>query len=411
VRLLIVGLGGVSATFRNWPERVVALALAKRGHAVRAIGMLYPSIAGLTSARSDIEGVEVRRVPQRFWPNRPLAAALEDGRRPDLVHIFHPRNILAAQVTAWAQRRGVPTVFTWLGPYHDPYLVDDRERPFDAPPRYERLIWTRAQLMKRLLSARGPRQARDLLRNYRLHWPLKAARHLLPGTRFEAEEMRRMGLSQPQTIIPQWIDVAAVRGEPTAPPQVGATRPWLLFVGQLTPRKGYDLALRALPAIVGRHPTASLLMVSGINTADREKAERLAGELGVSRHVHFLGRLEDAALVNLFRACDVYLTPTRYEGFGLTLLEAMACGAPSVASDVPSVNEIVRDGENGLLARRDDADSLAAATLRLLSDTALRERVREGGLRTCLTTYDPARLTSELEEAYGMVLEGRRGAA
>lgn len=410
MRLLIVGLGGVSATFRNWPERVVALALAKRRHDVRAIGMLYPSIAGLTSERTDIEGVEVRRVPQRFWPNPPLSAALEEGPQPDLIHLFHPRNILAAQVTAWAQRNRVPTVYTWLGPYHDPYLVDDRERPFAAPPHYERLIWTRAQLARRLFSApRGPRQARDLLRNYRLHWPLKAARHLLPGTRFEADEMRRMGLSQPQTIIPQWIDVAAVRAERRAPPELDAPRPWLLFVGQLTPRKGYDLALRALPAIVARHPTASLLMVSGINTADRAKAEGLAGELGVSSHVHFLGRLEDAALVNLFRACDVYLTPTRYEGFGLTLLEAMACGAPSVASDVPSVNEIVRDGENGLLARPDDPDSLATAALRVLADAGLREGLREGGLRTCLTTYDPARLTSELEQAYGGVLEGRRG--
>ena len=406
-----MGLGGVSATFRNWPERIVALALARRGHDVRAIGMLYPSIAGLTSERADIEGVQVRRVPQRFWPNRALAAALDEGPSPDLIHLFHPRNILAAQTTAWARSRRVPTVYTWLGPYHDPYLVDDRERPFDAPPRYERLVWTRAQLARRLLSARGPRQARDLLRNYRLHWPLKAACRLLPGTRFEAEEMRRMGLTQPQTVIPQWIDVAAVRGEPLARPELPAPRPWLLFVGQLTPRKGYDLALRALPAIVARHPTASLLMVSGINAADRAKAEQLAGELGVARHVHFLGRVEDAALVNLFRACDVYLTPTRYEGFGLTLLEAMACGAPCVASDVPSVNEIVRDGDNGLLARREDPDALATAALRLLADPTLRERVREGGLATCLTTYDPARLTSELEDAYAAALEGRRGAA
>jgi len=78
---------------------------------------------------------------------------------------------------------------------------------------------------------------------------------------------------------------------------------------------------------------------------------------------------------------------------------------------VPSVNEIVRDGDNGLLARREDPDALADAALRLLADAALRERVREGGLATCLTTYDPARLTRELEDAYAAALEGRRGAA
>jgi glycosyltransferase involved in cell wall biosynthesis len=342
--------------------------------------MLYPSIAGLTSERADIEGVQVRRVPQRFWPNRALAAALDEGPSPDLIHLFHPRNILAAQTTAWARSRRVPTVYTWLGPFHDPYLVDDRERPFDAPPRYERLVWTRSQLARRLLSARGPRQVRDLLRNYRLHWPLKAALPSAAGDSLRGGGDAAHGLDAAADGHPA-VDR---RGRRTrrAPGAARAARATALapLRRQLTPRKGYDLALRALPAIVARHPTASLLMVSGINAADRAKAEQLAGELGVARHVHFLGRVEDAALVNLFRACDVYLTPTRYEGLRLTLLEAMACGAPCVASDVPSVNEIVRDGDNGLLARREDPDALADAALRLLADAALRERVREGGL-------------------------------
>ncbi len=129
MKILIVGLGGVTRTFRNWPERVIARDLARRGHEVRAIGMLYPRIPDLTAEREEIDGVAVRRVPQAYWPNRPLAAVLDEGPRPDVIHFFHPRNILAAQVTAWARRHRVPTVFTWLGPLHDEYLVDGPRAP------------------------------------------------------------------------------------------------------------------------------------------------------------------------------------------------------------------------------------------------------------------------------------------
>jgi len=400
VKVLIVGLGGVSRTFRNWPERVVARDLARRGHQVRAIGMLYPNIPPLSVERETIDGIDVRRVPQAYWPNRALARALDEGPQPDVIHLFHPRNILAAQVTAWAKRRRVPTAFTWLGPYHDPYLVADRERPFDAPPRYDRLIWTRGELLRRLPNARSVREVRDLVRNYRLHHPLRQARHLVPCSRFEADEMRRMGLTQPQTVVPLWIDAEAMAAEPTVVPALDAPRPWILFVGQLTPRKGYDVALSALPVIVSRHPGASLLMVSGINEADRKTIESGSAALGVAGHVRFLGRLDDTSLVNLLRACDVYVTPTRYEGFGLTLLEAMACGAPVVSADAPVANEIVRDGENGLLTLPGDPGSLAGAVLRLLEDPTLRERLREGGRRTCAEEYRPERLVARLEAAY-----------
>ena len=403
MNVVIVGLGGVTRTFRNWPERVIARDLVRRGHEVRAIGMIYPRIPELTVEREEIDGVVVRRVPQAYWPNRALAATLDDGPRPDVIHLFHPRNLLAAQVTAWAKRHRVPTVFTWLGPLHDEYLVDDRERPFAAPPRYDRLLWTRGDLVRRLPTARGLRTWRDLVRNYRIHWPLRAATHLVPCSRFEAAEMRRMGLTQPQTLVPLWIDAAATAAEPDVPPVIDAPRPWILFVGQLTRRKGYDVALAALPDIVKRHPQASLLMVSGINLADRQGVERMSTDLGVAGHVRFLGRLEDAALVNLFRTCDVYVTPTRYEGFGLTLLEAMACGAPVVSTDVPAVNEIVRDGENGLLSRPEDPVSLARATLRILEEPVLRERLRAGGRRTSVEEFDADTLTRRLESVYGTV--------
>lgn len=403
MKVLIVGLGGVTTTFRNWPERIVALALARRGHQVRAIGTHDPRRPALATRHEMIEHVTVQRVRSGYWPNNELAAALEHGPRPDVIHFMHPRNVLAAQTTVWAKHHDIPTLFTWLGPYHDAYLAPNREQPFDQPANYAGPIWTRSQLIQRSSKTLSPRTLRDHLRNYRLHWPLQQAHHLIPCSRFEAEEMRRMGMTQPLTMVPLWIDADSISRQPLHPPELQHPRPWILFVGQITPRKGYDLALHAMPTILKHYPTASLLMVSGINHAERAALNQISDELKIISHVHFLGRQDDAALVNLFRACDVYVTPTRYEGFGLTLLEAMTAGAPIVASDIPVVNEIVRSDENGLLARANDPDAFATAIIRLLADPELRNRLRCSGVKTVEDHYDETTLIAQIEAIYRSV--------
>lgn len=400
LRVLVVGLGGVTRTFRHWPERVLALALARRGHQVRALGTHDVQRPALAARYEQISGVEVVRVRPGYWPNRELAHALGSGPRPDIIHLMHPRNVLAAQVSAWAQRHHIPTVYTWLGPFHDQYLTPDRERPFEAAPTLRRPLFLRHALWRQLLADPRPRAMRDTLRNYRLHWPLRAAAALAPCSAFEAEMMRRFGLPQPQAVVPLWIDVPFIRAVPPCPPAYDLPRPWLLFVGQLTPRKGYDLAVRALADIAAVWPDVSLLVVSGINQAQREQLLHLAREVGVERHIYLLGYLPDEELINLYRASDALLFPTRYEGFGLPLLEAMAADCPVIATDIPVVREIVRHGENGLLVRYNDAAALACATLFLLSQPHARAHLIAGGRQTLDTHYREDVLITQMETLY-----------
>jgi SAM-dependent methyltransferase len=160
------------------------------------------------------------------------------------------------------------------------------------------------------------------------------------------------------------------------------------------------VAIDALPAVRRRHPSATLLVVSGLNPVERQEAEARARSLGVAEAVRFLGRLEDTALLSLFAGCDAYWAPTRYEGFGLTVLEAMAAGAPVMAADVPVVNEIVHDGENGLLFEPGRPEALAQITLRLLDDPALGTKLREAGRRTLADRFHGQRLVAEIEVAY-----------
>jgi len=403
VNLLIVGLGGVTRAFRHWPERVLALALTRRGHTVRAIGTRDAARPALAKRHEVIEGMEVARVRSAYWPNRELARALHQGPRPDLVHLLHPRNVLAAQVTAWAQKHHIPTVYTWLGPFHDAYLTPDRERPFETPPTYERLVFTRRAMVRQAVLER---RLRDVLRNYWLHWPLAAATALLPCSEFEAGVMRRFGLTQPQTVVPLWIDTPFIQTVPVRPPLLRAPRPWLLFVGQLTIRKGYDLVVRALPAIVEACPTASLLVVSGINQQQRDALMGLAVEAGVQEHITLLGYLSDEELINLYRASDVLLFPTRYEGFGLPLLEAMAAECPLVSTDIPVVREIVRHGENGLLVPYSDAAALARAAIAVIGDETLRRHLVEGGQTTVRERYREEDLVGRVGEMYDRVVRG-----
>jgi len=407
MRVLIVGLGGVTRTFRHWPERVLALALARRGHVVHAIGTHDPQRPALAARSEQIDGVDVTRVRPGYWPNPDMTRALRQQPLPDIVHLMHPRNVLAAQTMAWAQRHGIPSVYTWLGPFHDAYLTPDRERPFEATATPGRLLFDREMLLWRLLAQPLPRAIRDTLRNYRLHWPLRAADALLPCSVFEAQMMRHFGLTQPQEVVPLWVDVPFIRSVPQQPPALNMPRPWLLFVGQLTPRKGYDLVVRALPTIVKQYPDVSLLVVSGINLAQREQLHALARRSGVERHIHLLGYLTDEELINLYRASDALLFPTRYEGFGLPLLEAMAAECPLIATDIPVVREIVRDGANGLLVRYNDATALARAALLLLGQPQARAHLVAGGRATLDTRYNEERLIASVEGVYRRVILAR----
>jgi glycosyltransferase involved in cell wall biosynthesis len=96
-------------------------------------------------------------------------------------------------------------------------------------------------------------------------------------------------------------------------------------------------------------------------------------QLGVEASVDFLGYVDDHQKRALMRCCTVYLSPSRYEGFGLAIAEAMSCGAPIVTSPVGSIPEVVDDC--GLLVDGRDIPAIAAATVRLLQDEALRQRL------------------------------------
>ncbi len=402
MRILIIGLGGVSRHFRNWPERTLGQALVAAGHDVTALTYWQPDQPhlGLTARREVIDGIEVRRVRPQLWPGRETIAALEALPLPDVAHVIHPRNALALQAVRWLRRRGVPVVWTWLGPYHDRWLVADRERPYESTAHPEWLIYSFPQLIRR-----GLRDGRwrDHWRNYAIHRPLRDVAAFIPCSRHEADVLRALGFTQPMTVVPLWLDMDFMEGP--APPLAGSfTPPIIPYIGQLTPRKGYDLLVAAMPAIIDRYPQASFVFVTH-NPAQRAELQRLAQERGVVANLHFLGAVSEEQKLALLRASAVLPFPSRYEGFGLPVLEGMAAGVPVVSTDIPVINELIRDGEDGLLIPYNDAAALAAAMLRLLDDAALRARIIAGGRRAIAERFAPRRLVRQVIDVYQQVAQ------
>jgi glycosyltransferase involved in cell wall biosynthesis len=145
-------------------------------------------------------------------------------------------------------------------------------------------------------------------------------------------------------------------------------RPTILFVGRVDDaRKGLDLILRTLKRILCRIDV-NFLVVGGGNP---KRMKELAMNLNVSNNVFFTGFLNRARLRKSYAICDVYVCPSRLEGFGLTLLEAMAAGKPIVAHNVGSIGEIIRDGENGTLVDLNDEDGFSRAVFMYLVDDNL----------------------------------------
>jgi glycosyltransferase involved in cell wall biosynthesis len=143
----------------------------------------------------------------------------------------------------------------------------------------------------------------------------------------------------------------------------------VLFAGALTPVKGVDVLLRALAEAVARG-AKSRLLVAG-DGPERSRLAALAAVEGVADRVQFLGHLEHVALRELMRSAIVLVLPSRSEGLPLVVLEAMASGTAVIGSRVGGIEEIVRDGWNGVLVAPNDPHALAEALIALVKDPSV----------------------------------------
>ncbi len=168
------------------------------------------------------------------------------------------------------------------------------------------------------------------------------------------------------------------------------------IVARLEPEKGHPTLLDAWPLVLRRVPSARLLVVG--EGSRRPALEEQAAALGIADRVIFTGRRDDVPAVTA--ALDIAVLPSYREAQGLTILEAMALARPVVASAVGGIPETVEDGRTGLLVPPHDAEALAAAIVRLLTDHAYADALAKAGHDLVHDRFCVERMVSAIEDIY-----------
>jgi len=249
---------------------------------------------------------------------------------------------------------------------------------------------------------------------FRLMLPLAARRAdtVLTVSESAAHDLRHF-LRLPEAhvrAIPNAVDGGLAPAEPAA---IAATldrynlpRSYLLYVGGLNGRKNIAGLLEAFATVRSNHPSLNLVIVG--------KRQWHAGSIdaALERHtleayVRFTGYLPDADLPALYGGAAAFVFPSLYEGFGLPVLEAMACGAPVITSNVSSLPEVA--GNAALMVDPRDTAALAGAIERLLTDSALAAEQRRKGLERA-AQFSWQRTARETLAVYRQLLERGSGA-
>jgi len=244
---------------------------------------------------------------------------------------------------------------------------------------------------------------------------LRNARHVISAGEYAAREaVRAAGRDLPVTVVPPGVDTDRFR--PLDDTERSAARAHfglpldaelVVSISRLVPRKGFDVAIRAVAELHRSRPGITLAIAG--RGRDEGRLRRLAAELGAP--VTFLGRVSHDDLPRLYGCADVYTMACRtrwggleQEGFGIVFVEAAACGIPQVAGRSGGAAEAVLDGETGLIVERpDDWRQVAAAVEALLDDPSRRAAMGVASRQRAIDEFSYDRLALRLGRALGAV--------
>jgi|TARA_B100001964_G_C14254754_1_gene611772 N-acetyl-alpha-D-glucosaminyl L-malate synthase BshA len=174
---------------------------------------------------------------------------------------------------------------------------------------------------------------------------------------------------------------------------MGIKNKGVVFVGSLVKQKGVDILIKSFEIVGKKHSDSKLIIIG--DGSERKVLEKLARELRID--VVFHGYLDDFR--DILNKSLVFVLPSRTEGFGLVLLEAMEARIPIIATDVGGIKEIVVNDENGLLVKKEDVNSLADAINKIIEDNDLKNRLIFGGRKT-IKKFSWSRMADEVDVFY-----------
>jgi glycosyltransferase involved in cell wall biosynthesis len=373
----LAALGGVDAGGQNRHVAELAAVLGRHGHAVTVYTRRDDAAMPVRVRADGYDVVHVPAGPPRPLPKDELLPYMEPfgtwladrwrGAQPDVIHAHFWMSGVAA---VRASSRRIPVVLTYhaLGSVKRRYQADSDTSP---PERVDIETFLGRSV------ARVVAQCRD-----------------------EAHELVRMGVPTDRIeIIPSGVDTDRFRPD-GGRARRAAGRARILAAGRLVPRKGFDDLIRAL----GLLPEAELVVLGDADSPSTKPEARrlldLADQVGVADRVRLPGAAAPAQMPQWYRSADVVACTPWYEPFGLTPLEAMACGVPVVTYAVGGLQESVVDGLTGLQVPPGDVSALAAALHRVCAEPALRERLGRAAVHRARAYYTWDRTASLLGQTY-----------
>ncbi|ASW54576.1 glycosyltransferase [Plantactinospora sp. KBS50] len=378
-------LGGEDAGGQNTHVAELATALAAAGHDVRVYTRRDdPALPAVAPVRPGVTVVHVPAgpaapmakddlLPHMAEFSRWLTAAWGGDWRPEVVHAHFWMSGLAG-ITA-GRHRGVPVVLT----YHALGSVKRRHQGAQdtSPPGrigYERALG-------------------------------RAVDRVIVQSRDEVRELTLLGVPRARlSVVPSGVNLSAFGPTgPAAPRDPG--RPRLLSVGRLVERKGFQDVIEAMRLV----PDAECLIIGGppADLLDTDPQARRLAELidrhGLADRVRLLGAVPRERMPYWYRSADLLVAAPWYEPFGLTPLEAMACGVPVVGTAVGGLTDTVVPGLTGDLVPARDPAALGGAIARLLADRVRRHAYVTAALDRARTRYSWQRTADELGDVYASV--------
>jgi 1,2-diacylglycerol 3-alpha-glucosyltransferase len=359
--------------------------LEARGHEVWTFAPRFP---GAPDASPRV--VRFPSVPAATYPEFALAVpwspriSRQVARLDlDVFHAHHPF-LLGPAARRLARRRGRPLVFT----YHTRYEKYAHYVPLARP-----LVEAAALRLSTRFAAR--------------------ADAVIAPSALVREQLRGRGVAAPIAVIPTGVDLERFRPAERAAARHGlgltAGDPLVLYVGRLDQEKSVDRVLLAFDRLAGTLGRAQLWLVG--QGKQMEPLRRVAAGLSAGDRVHFAGVRAHDKLAAWYQAADLFLFASETETQGLVLAEAAACGLPAVAVTAPGCDEVVKDGETGILTKADPA-ALADAAIRLLLDPERRAAMGARARQIAEQSFDVSlQITRTLNLYAGLQAHAARGRA
>lgn len=213
------------------------------------------------------------------------------------------------------------------------------------------------------------------------------------------DEIRQLAVDIPVEVLPMGVDLAHFTPDhysDAIKEKHGIQGELLLFVGRLSEEKGIEYLIKAMPQVLGRFPAAKLLIVGSGPLENKLRA--LVEKTGIAANVVFVGSVAHWSLAEYYATADVLIGPSLREGFGLVFVEAMACGCPVIASDLPGVADIIEDGKTGFCVRPRDSQAIAGKTIEVLQDRSLREQVKSQARADVATRFSARSAAARYKE-------------